>query len=50
MRIECCITQLRPFMSEAEYMAVRTRVCDWDLASDEYSYARLEEARKRKAG
>lgn len=50
MRLQVCISQLQPFMSEAEFKSVRTKICEWDLASDAHSYARLEWARKQRAG
>lgn len=34
MRVQCAITTLQPFMSEAEYLSVRTRIARWDMASE----------------
>jgi hypothetical protein len=34
MRVQCCATMVQPFMSDEDYLKLRTAICKWNLDSE----------------
>jgi hypothetical protein len=46
MRVQCCLTVIQQFTTDAEYKAIRARVCQWD-SGDAEKNAKLAEVQRR---